>query len=282
MPVQNGKKTEKLLLSSKEAEISSDEETSDEEDPDFEPSDDHQSTDGTESATGGEESEAEDAKRKASVLKKKLLSKKKNQKRKLEVDDEQNAEPKKVKKVDVLAKPAKPAKKQTGGKKSAKKEEEKPAATKTDDDKGEEKAFKVDSLPVEDKDKEEKKGGGRKQAPMFNDKNLDYNLYRNDPENVVAKRIKVSNSVLICCKMIDISSANASGTALAYDYAALTIQKKVKDQKAFEFNLPLSLAPNIIEALKLIIKDNPKFFAKHGNGTRPNKTDDYATIDSQE
>ena len=57
--------------------------------------------------------------------------------------------------------------------------------------------------------------------------------------------------------------AGGGAGGLSYDYAALTFLRKIQNQKAFEFNLPLSLAPNIIEALKLIMKDNPKFFKKH-------------------
>jgi hypothetical protein len=104
-----------------------------------------------------------------------------------------------------------------------------------------------------------------REGPVFNDKNLDYNLYSNDPDNVVSKKIKISNNVIMTCRMIDGSEGRKTAAAYSYDYAALSFLRKTKDEKAFEFNLPLNLAPNIIEALKLIMNDNPKFFQKYRN-----------------
>jgi hypothetical protein len=105
----------------------------------------------------------------------------------------------------------------------------------------------------------------KREGPVFNDKNLDYNLYCNDPDNVVSKKIKISNNVIMTCRMIDGSEGRKTAAAYSYDYAALSFLRKTKDEKAFEFNLPLNLAPNIIEAIKLIINDNPKFFQKYLN-----------------
>ena len=116
---------------------------------------------------------------------------------------------------------------------------------------GEEKSFDVGII-------EKKK---TREAPIFNDKNLDYNLFSNDPDNVVSKKIKISSNVIVQCKMID--GLEKGKNATFQDYAALSFLRKTKDEKAFEFNLPLGLATNIIEALKLIINDNPKFFKKY-------------------
>ena len=100
-----------------------------------------------------------------------------------------------------------------------------------------------------------------REAPSFNDKNLDYNLFSSDPDNVVSKKIKISSNVIVQCRMID--GVEKGKNAAFQDYAALSFWRKTKDEKAFEFNLPLGLATNIIEALKLIINDNPKFFKKY-------------------
>ena len=123
-----------------------------------------------------------------------------------------------------------------------------------DQDQGEaEKGFDPSSITVVEKKK--------KESPLFNDKNLDYNLFSDDPDNVVSKKIKIAKNVILQCSMID---GNEKGKNAAFqDYAALSFLRKTKDEKAFEFNLPLGLAPNIIEALKLIINDNPKFFHKY-------------------
>lgn len=42
-----------------------------------------------------------------------------------------------------------------------------------------------------------------REAPSFNDKNLDYNLFSSDPDNVVSKKIKISSNVIVQCRMID-------------------------------------------------------------------------------
>ena len=44
------------------------------------------------------------------------------------------------------------------------------------------------------------------------------------------------------------------------DWAALVFQKKIKDNKVFEFNVNLKEAPKIIEAIKYIMAENQTFF----------------------
>lgn len=103
-----------------------------------------------------------------------------------------------------------------------------------------------------------------KDGPIYNDKNVDYNLYSGDPNNVVCKKIKIDKNILVTCRMMEGSEgAKKTATFSFPDYAALSFLRKMKDEKAFEFNLPLGLAPSIIEALQLIINDNPKFFKKN-------------------
>lgn len=104
-----------------------------------------------------------------------------------------------------------------------------------------------------------KSASAKREAIRFNDKNVDCNLYENDPCNVIRKTIKISGSVLLTCRNIDASE----GKSLGYDYAALTFQRKTKNGNVFEFALPLGTLPNIITGLKLIMKENPKFFHKY-------------------
>lgn len=113
---------------------------------------------------------------------------------------------------------------------------------------------------TENKEKKHPPGRrGKKDAPLFNSKNPDYDLFNSSPENVTPRRVRLSSNVILMCKMIDSSDSRAGN--LSYDYAALTFQRKAKDDHAFEFNLPLSLAPKIIQALQFIMKDNETFFA---------------------
>lgn len=99
----------------------------------------------------------------------------------------------------------------------------------------------------------------KKEPPLFNDKNVDYNLYNEAPENVSTKKIKLSSNVMLLCKMIE---AAGEQKGLTYDYAALCIVRKTKNGRAYEFNLPLTIAPNLVKGIQLIMKDNEHFFSK--------------------
>jgi hypothetical protein len=111
------------------------------------------------------------------------------------------------------------------------------------------------------KDDEEEDGGKKKlKQIVFNDKNVDYNLYNEAPEHIKNLKIKLSSNVVVMSRMIEASGGNAQG--LSYDYAALSFVRQSKNGKAYEFNMSLNLAPNIIKALNLLIKGNPTFFEK--------------------
>lgn len=110
---------------------------------------------------------------------------------------------------------------------------------------------------VDNSDSDSKKE--KKEAPLFNDKNVDYNLYNEAPENVATKKIKLSSNVILMCKMIE---AAGDKNGLTYDYAALSISRKTKNGRAYEFNLPLTIAPNLMKGIEYIMRDNKHFFQK--------------------
>lgn len=99
----------------------------------------------------------------------------------------------------------------------------------------------------------------KREAPIFNDKNVDYNLYNEAPENVATKKIKLSSNIILMCKMIE-GAGDSKG--LSYDYAALSIIRKTKNNKAYECNLPLTICPNLIKGIEFIMKENKHFFQK--------------------
>jgi len=103
---------------------------------------------------------------------------------------------------------------------------------------------------------------GRKKTKqiVFNDKNVDFNLYNEAPEHIKNLKIKLSSNLVMMSRMIEASGGNAQG--LSYDYAALSFIRQSKNGKAYEFNVSLSLAPNIIKGINLLIKGNPTFFEK--------------------
>jgi hypothetical protein len=94
----------------------------------------------------------------------------------------------------------------------------------------------------------------------YNDKNVDFNLYNEAPEHIKNVKIKISSNVVMICRMIEATGNTSQG--LTYDYAALSFVRQSKNGRAYEFNLPLNLAPSITKGINLMIKENTKFFAK--------------------
>lgn len=93
----------------------------------------------------------------------------------------------------------------------------------------------------------------------FTDANVDLNLH-SDSQIVHPRKIKLTNNIILSCQMFDMET-----TKLNYDFPALVFQRKLKDSKAFEFNLPLSICPNLIHGVNYIMKENPKFFSKYSS-----------------
>ena len=107
------------------------------------------------------------------------------------------------------------------------------------------------------KDEGAKTKGGKKEMPAFSDKNVDYDLFHNSATNVIPRRIKISNNLVITSRMVEqLESKNITN-----DYPAITFQRKTAGEKCFEFILPLGLVPKIMEAMNIIVKDNSKFFS---------------------
>lgn len=98
----------------------------------------------------------------------------------------------------------------------------------------------------------------RRKVTYFNDKNIDVNLHNDAPQNIKVKRIKLSQSLLVICQMIDGSEMKGN---FNNDFAALTFQKKLKDGKAFEFSIPLALVPSLQKATVIMVDANPQFFS---------------------
>lgn len=116
---------------------------------------------------------------------------------------------------------------------------------------------KHEPVQTEEKKEKETKGGKKKELPIFNDKNVDVDLFHSSPNNVVARKIKVSSNMMVTCRMID--QAESKGN-ISYDYAAMTLQRETANKRMFEFVMPLGLAPRIITAMQIIIEENKKFF----------------------
>ena len=64
---------------------------------------------------------------------------------------------------------------------------------------------------------------------------------------------------MVITKMLE---ATPDNKGLNYDMAVMAFCRKTRANKSFEFNLPMSMAPNIKEAMELIIEKNKNFYAK--------------------
>lgn len=93
----------------------------------------------------------------------------------------------------------------------------------------------------------------------WNSKNLDFNLHNEAPENIKSMKILLSSTVMVKSKMLE---ANESNKGLSYDMAVMAICRKTRGNKVFEFNLPMSMVPNLREACDLLIDGNKAFYEK--------------------
>ena len=112
----------------------------------------------------------------------------------------------------------------------------------------------VDEIDIKKKNK--KNETTKREPKEFVDTNVDLNLHC-DSQLVHPKKVKLTNNIMLGCQIY-----SSDTTKLNYDFAALVFERKLKDSKSFEFNLPLSICPNLIRGINYIMKENPKFFSK--------------------
>lgn len=122
----------------------------------------------------------------------------------------------------------------------------------------------VDEVDEEDDERKLKKpktdgGAKKKSASLFNDKNVDVNLYNEAPQNIIEKIVKINQGLLMKCHVVDASEMK--GNYNNSDFSALTFVKRIKDGKAFNFSIPLNLGPVIQDAIQVFVSSNPRFFS---------------------
>ena len=100
----------------------------------------------------------------------------------------------------------------------------------------------------------------KKKVPetLFDDSNIDVNMNNTTSQNVVEKKIMPGSNLLIVSKMIEAIGEKGQ----SYEYAAVSFQRRMKSQKAYTFNIPLSTIGNIIQALEIIRDANQVFLSR--------------------
>lgn len=125
------------------------------------------------------------------------------------------------------------------------------------------------SKKEDENDYEGPKKGGKKKVKEQKDKkqqdaskifcNLTHNLYTDAPENVSKTSIQIYKNLIVCSKMI-VAPTSATST-VSYDYPAICFVRKTKNDKIFEFNIPLGVLDKLVDALLIIKQENQKFFS---------------------
>ena len=121
-----------------------------------------------------------------------------------------------------------------------------------------EKTFDTPSIAPNDDEKKTDVTTVKKPALSFGG-HVDFNLHTEDPNNIITKTVQISNGLKMTCKMVN-GAQVSSGKQSYPDWAALIFQKKIKDDKCFEFNVNLKDAPRIVEGINYMVEQNPKFF----------------------
>lgn len=98
----------------------------------------------------------------------------------------------------------------------------------------------------------------KKLETMYDDSNIDVNLYTSAPQNITEKKIMLGSNLLVVCKMIEAIGEKGQ----SYEYAAISLQRKMKSQKAYTFNMPLNLINTLIHALDIIKDANQTYLSK--------------------
>ena len=94
--------------------------------------------------------------------------------------------------------------------------------------------------------KQTEKKNGKREPDNFDESNLSIDLTSND---FIKKKIKLSDNFLVESRVVDYAEGGRK-----YSYPALVFAKRLKDtNKAYDFNIPLSMAPKLIKALNFIV-----------------------------
>ena len=97
-----------------------------------------------------------------------------------------------------------------------------------------------------------------KEQKMFNDKNVDLDLHKN-LDSIISRRIRLNGNYILTCRTNQMQTSDG----LTIDYASVVFEKRQRDGRLFEFQFPLDITGKVIEGLKEIMKNNPKYFATY-------------------
>lgn len=93
----------------------------------------------------------------------------------------------------------------------------------------------------------------KKDYDMFDESNIIIDMSN---ENIKPKKIKITSTLLLECRTVVVDEPDKK----KFSYPGIVFIRKMKDDKCFEFNIPLAIASRVVNAIEIMMNDknNPK------------------------
>lgn len=88
----------------------------------------------------------------------------------------------------------------------------------------------------------------KRTAEMFDDSNIKIDMSN---DNIKPQKIKLTSNLLIECRTIVVDEPDKR----KFSYPGIVFIRKIKDDKCFEFNIPLAIANRVINAIEIMVND---------------------------
>ncbi len=112
-------------------------------------------------------------------------------------------------------------------------------------------------LNLDNKDQSKKTKKGTKDYPTFTNSDCDSDYTGDGIKNLTYHKAKITSTINMICHVFDGSKIkNYQGS----EFAAITFQKKTKDDKSYELTIPLERGFNVIKAVYRFAELNPAIF----------------------
>ena len=95
----------------------------------------------------------------------------------------------------------------------------------------------------------------KRKAEMFDDSNVKIDM---SIDNIKPQKIKLTSNLLIECRTVVVDEPDKK----KFSYPGIVFIRKMKDDKCFEFNIPLAIASRVISALEIMTNEKNNFKKK--------------------
>jgi hypothetical protein len=91
----------------------------------------------------------------------------------------------------------------------------------------------------------------KKDYDLFDDSDVKIDMSN---ENIKSQKIKLTSNLLIECRTIVVDEPDKK----KFSYPGIVFIRKMKDDKCFEFNIPLAIASRVVNAIEIMTNDKNK------------------------